>query len=160
MNIWHRMNGESDVKVGTADEDGNELAEEKTTSGLPKYKVLEDGLMNSPEWLQYALSNGTVTLERVDFTNPTEEGTGLADCTWTSIVWTSASDITEEENEAAVTAAEVQYEQALRDIEAKDKQYDNQLKILDTEHSALQTEYDSVKSLIEKTVERNLKLYS
>ena len=160
VNLWHRMNGESDVKVGTADEDGNELADEKTTSGLPKYKVLEDGLMNSPEWLQYALSNGTVTLERVDFTNPTEEGTGLADCTWTSIVWTSASDITEEENEAAVTAAEVQYEQALRDIEAKDKQYDNQLKILDTEHSALQTEYDSVKSLIEKTVERNLKLYS
>ena len=67
---------------------------------------------------------------------------------------------TEEENEAAVAAAEVKYEQALRDIEAKDKQYDNQLKILDTEHNALQTEYDSVKGVIEKTIERNLKLYS
>ena len=116
--------------------------------------------MNSSEWLQSALNNGTITLERVDFTDPTEEGTGLADCTWTSIIWTSSSDITEEENEAAITAAEVQYEQALRDIEAKDKQYDNQLKILDTEHNALQTEYDSVKSVIEKTIERNLKLYS
>ena len=160
INLWHRMNGESDVKVGTADEDGNIVEGGKTESGLPMYKVLEDGLMNSPEWLQSALNNGTITLERVDFTDPTEEGTGLADCTWTSIIWTSSSDITEEENEAAITAAEVQYEQALRDIEAKDKQYDNQLKILDTEHNALQTEYDSVKSVIEKTIERNLKLYS
>ena len=160
INLWHRMNGESDVKVGTEDEEGNLVEGGKTESGLPMYKVLEDGLMNSSEWLQSALNNGTITLERVDFTDPTEEGTGLADCTWTSIIWTSSSDITEEENEAAITAAEVQYEQALRDIEAKDKQYDNQLKILDTEHNALQTEYDSVKSVIEKTIERNLKLYS
>ena len=160
VNLWHRMNGESDIKVGTTDENGNVVTDDKTSSGLPRYKVLEDGLMNSPEWLQYALNNGTITLERVDFTDPTEEGTGLADCTWNSIIWTSSTDITEEENEAAVAAAEVQYEQALRDIEAKDKQYDNQLKILDTEHNALQTEYDSVKSVIEKTIERNLKLYS
>ena len=160
VNLWHRMNGESDIKAGTTDQDGNIVEGGKTKSGLPMYKVLEDGLMNSSEWLQSALNNGTITLERVDFTDPTEEGTGLADCTWTSIIWTSSSDITEEENEAAITAAEVQYEQALRDIEAKDKQYDNQLKILDTEHNALQTEYDSVKSVIEKTIERNLKLYS
>ena len=160
VNLWHRMNGESDIKVGTTDENGNVVTDDKTSSGLPRYKVLEDGLMNSPEWLQYALNNGTITLERVDFTDPTEEGTGLADCTWNSIIWTSSTDITEEENEAAVAAAEVQYEQALRDIESKDKQYDNQLKVLDTEHNALQTEYDSVKSVIEKTIERNLKLYS
>lgn len=160
VNLWHRMNGESDIKVGTTDENGNVVTDDKTSSGLPRYKVLEDGLMNSPEWLQYALNNGTITLERVDFTDPTEDGTGLADCTWNSIIWTSSTDITEEENEAAVAAAEVQYEQALRDIESKDKQYDNQLKILDTEHNALQTEYDSVKSVIEKTIERNLKLYS
>ena len=160
INLWHRMNGESDVKAGTVDEEGNVVGGGKTESGLPMYKVLEDGLMNNSEWLQDALNNGTITLERVDFTDPTEEGTGLADCTWTSIIWTSAVDITEEENEAAVAAAEVKYEQALRDIEAKDKQYDNQLKILDTEHNALQTEYDSVKGVIEKTIERNLKLYS
>ncbi len=160
VNLWHRMNGESDIKVGTADEDGNIIDGGKTEGGLPMYKVLEDGLMNSPEWLQDALNNGTITLERVDFTDPTEEGTGLSDCTWTSIIWTSAADITEEENEAAIAAAEVKYEQALRDIESKDKQYDNQIKLLDTEHNALQTEYDSVKSVIEKTIERNLKLYS
>ena len=160
VNLWHRMNGPSQTKAGTTDESGNVVEGGTTENGLPKYKVLEDGLMNSADWLQYALGKGTVTLERVDFTDPTEEGTGLSDCTWTSIIWTNAQDITEEQNEAAITKAEVEYEQALRDIEAKDKQYDNQLKLLDSEHNALQTEYDSVKGVIEKNIERTLKIYS
>ena len=160
VNLWHRMNGPSQTKAGTTDESGNVVEGGTTENGLPKYKVLEDGLMNSADWLQYALEKGTVTLERVEFTDPTEEGTGLSDCTWTSIIWTNAQDITEEQNEAAITKAEVEYEQALRDIEAKDKQYDNQLKLLDSEHNALQTEYDSVKGVIEKNIERTLKIYS
>lgn len=160
VNLWHRMNGESETKAGTTGADGEIVEGGTTSTGLPLYKVLEDGLMNNADWLQYALNNGTVTLERVQFTDPTEEGTGLADCTWTSIIWTNAADISEEENEAAVTMAEVKYEQALKDIEAKDKQYDNRLKLLDTEHNALQTEYESVKSVIDKNVERTLKIYS
>ena len=176
INLWHRMNGPSIYKVtlegydngihdpendGTIEGDNvKSPTNGRTESGLPLYKVLEDGLMNNAEWLQYALRNGKVTLERVDFTEPTEYGTGLDKYTWNSIQWTNAADITESQNEAAITKAEVEYEQALNDIQAKDKQYDNQLKILDTEHNALQTEYDSIKSIIEKTVERNLKLYS
>ncbi len=176
INLWHRMNGPSIYKVtlegydnGVHDPENDGTIEGdnvksptngRTESGLPLYKVLEDGLMNNAEWLQYALRNGKVTLERVDFTEPTEYGTGLDKYTWNSIQWTNAADITESQNEAAITKAEVEYEQALNDIQAKDKQYDNQLKILDTEHNALQTEYDSIKSIIEKTIERNLKLYS
>ena len=160
VNLWHRMNGPRQTKAGTTDESGNVVEGGTTEGGLPRYKVLEDGLMNNADWLQYALEKGTVTLERVDFSDPTEEGTGLSDCTWTSIIWTNAQDITEEQNEAAITKAEVEYEQALRDIEAKDKQYDNQLKLLDSEHNALQTEYDSVKGVIEKNIERTLKIYS
>ena len=154
------MNGPSQEKAGTTLEDGTVVEGGKTSSGLPLYKVLEDGLMDNAEWLQYALENGTVTLEKVEFVEEAEVGTGLADCEWTSIVWSNAPDISESQNEAAITKAEVEYEQALNDIQAKDKQYDNQLKILDTEHNALQTEYDSIKSIIEKTVERNLKIYS
>ena len=160
INLWHRMNGASDVKAGTTDENGQIISGGKTEKGLPSYKVLEDGLMNSAEWLQTALANGQVSLERVEFVDQTEVGTGLADCKWNSIIWTNAIDITEEQNEVAITKAEIEYKQALNDIEAKDKQYDNQLKRLDTEHSALQTEYDSIKELIGKNVERTLKMYS
>ena len=56
--------------------------------------------------------------------------------------------------------AETEYNQALREIEAKDKEYDTQIKKLDTEHNALQTEYDSIKSVIEKNVERSFKIFS
>ncbi|MBS5802576.1 MAG: hypothetical protein KIC80_06125 [Brachyspira sp.] len=179
INLWHRMNGPSDYKVELDGFDNGARADEKTKAALGEqetgdtspangltpggqllWTVLEDGLYNSADWLQAALENGTVTLERVQFTEPTEEGTGLEDVTWTSILYTNASDISEEQNEAAITKAEIQYQATVKDIEAKDKQYDNVLKRLDTEHSALQTEYDSVKSIIDKQIERHLKMYS
>ena len=69
-------------------------------------------------------------------------------------------DISEEENEKAITEAEVKYKQTLSDIESKDKQYDNIIRRLDTEHNALQTEYETIKSVISKNLERTLKMYS
>ena len=178
VNLWHRMNGPSDDKVELEgiengahpehdngedeplDDDAKTPETGLTANGKILWTVLEDGLMNSQEWLKYALENGYVTLERVNYTEPTEDGSGLENATWTSIIYTNAADITEQENEAAITRAEVEYQQTVRDIEAKDKQYDNILKRLDTEHSALQTEYDSIKSVISKNIERTLKMYS
>lgn len=168
VNLWHRMNGESTDKDGmqtttttntTIGEDGN-LVVDKKTSTQSRWAILEDGLMNSADWLQYALESGTITLERANFENPTEKGTGLANTKWTSIIYTNALDISEETDEAAITKAEAEYESKTKDIEAKDKQYDNMLKLLDTEHSALQSEYDSVKTIISKNTERTLKMYS
>ena len=180
VNLWHRMNGPSEDKVnldgiengahpehanGKDEEDGDADNAKSPANGLTAggkilWTVLEDGLMNSQEWLKYALDNGYVSLERVNYTNPTEEGTGLEDVTWTSIIYTNATDIKEEENERKITQAEVKYQQTVREIESKDKQYDNILKRLDTEHSALQTEYDSIKGVISKNIERTLKMYS
>lgn len=179
VNLWHRMNGPAEYKAELDGYDNGVRADKKTKAaygdqitgdtspangltagGQLLYTVLEDGLRSSAEWLQYALNNGYVSLERVNYTEPTEDGSGLSNVTWTSIIYTNATDISQEQNEAAITKAEIQYEQTVKDIEAKDKQYDNVLKRLDTEHSALQTEYDSVKTVIDKQVERHLKLYS
>ena len=179
INLWHRMNGPSDYKVELDGFENGARADEKTKAALGEqetgttspangltaggqllWTVLEDGLYNNPEWLQAALENGTVTLERVNFTEPTEEGSGLDEVTWTSILYTNATDISEEQDEAAITKAEIEYQATVKDIESKDKQYDNVLKRLDTEHSALQTEYDSIKSIIDKQIERHLKMYS
>ena len=176
INLWHRMNGASNYKVTI---DGVDNGEHDTksdgvisgdnikspTNGLTEngkilWTVLEDGLMNSDEWLNYALKNRVVTMERVNYTEPTEDGTGIKEYTWTSIIYSNALDISEEENEKAITEAEVKYKQALSDIESKDKQYDNIIRRLDTEHNALQTEYESVKSVITKNLERTLKMYS
>ena len=174
VNLWHRMNGPSQDKddqqttTSTTNVTTTEYGTTATTSSTtitttktgPRWKVLEDGLMNSQDWLKYALESGAVSLERVNFTNPTEEGTGLKDATWTSIIYTNALDISEQTDEKAIAVAEAEYEQKSREIEAKDKQYDSMLKLLDTEHSALQQEYESAKAVITKNTERTLKMYS
>ena len=176
INLWHRMNGASNYKVTINGVDNGEHDTKSdgvisgdniksptnglTENGKVLWTVLEDGLMNSDEWLNYALKNRVVTMERVNYTNPTENGTGIKEYTWTSIIYSNALDISEEENEKAITEAEVKYKQTLSDIESKDKQYDNIIRRLDTEHNALQTEYETIKSVISKNLERTLKMYS
>ena len=176
INLWHRMNGASIYKTtidgfdnGIHDEENDGVIEGDnitspgnglTEDGKPLWDILEDGLMNSSDWLKYALETGTITLERVNYSNPTEMNTGLKHYEWSSIIYTNALDISEQTNEEAIAKAEAIYESTTKDIEAKDKQYDNMLKLLDTEHNALQTEYDSVKSIISKNLERTLKMYS
>ena len=162
VNLWHRMNGTSDYRAGVGGDEnfiaGDGWASKSTTE--QSYAVLKDGEMNSSEYLKFAIENGIITLEQVQFVNPSKSEEGIENIEWTSIVFGSAQDITEQKDQAAITKAEVKYEQAQREIQAKDKEYETQLKKLDTEHNALQTEYDSIKSVIEKNVERGFKAFS
>ncbi len=147
VNLWHRMNGESDRKS---------VEGEKGTY----YKQLDDNLLTSQEWLQFALEHGVVTLEKVQFVDEAEDETGLKTTKWMATTYSSCSDITSTEDAVAIARAEAEYNKKLNEIEAKDKKYDNDIKKLDTEHSALQTEYESVKSVIEKNTERSFKAFS
>ena len=113
------------------------------------YKVLQDGLASSSEWIQFALESGLVTMEQVD-----------SNSTWNTLSYSNCSDITEQTNNAAVTIAEAEYNAAMNKIENKDKKYDLELKNIDTEHNSLQTEYDSIKTAIDKNIERTFKIYS
>lgn len=111
------------------------------------YKTLENGLASSPEWMEFALQTGIVTVEQVDKTY-----------NWKSIDYKTCSKITEQtDNSAAVAKAEAEYSRAMNDINAKDSIYDIELKNIDTEHTALQTEYESIKGVINKNIERVFK---
>lgn len=162
VNLWHRMNGSSDFKAGF----GNSTEYNPSEGWASKSKteqswaVLKDGDMNSAEYLKFAIDNGLITLEQVQFVDPSKTEQAVKNIEWTSIIFTNAQDITEQKNQLAITKAETKYEQALREIESKDKRLDVQMKKLDTEHNALQTEYDSIKGVIEKNVERNFKIFS
>ena len=162
VNLWHRMNGTSDFKAGFGNSEdyiaGNGWASKSETD--QNWAVLKDGDMNSEEYLKYAIENGLITLEQVQFVDPSDSTSGIENAQWTSIVFSTAQDITEQKDQIAITKAETEYNQTLREIEAKDKEYDTQIKKLDTEHNALQTEYDSIKSVIEKNVERSFKIFS
>ena len=111
------------------------------------YKTLEDGLASSSKWLESALESGTVTMEQVN-----------SNFDWKSLDYKSCSNIKEESaKDAAVAKAEAEYTRAMRDIEAKDRIFEIQLKNIDTEHSALKEEYDSVKRALDKNIDRTMK---
>lgn len=114
------------------------------------YKQLENGLASSSQWIEYALESGIVSMEQVD-----------KNYTWKSLDYKTCTKITEEtDNSAAVTKAEAEYNRAMNDINSKDSMYDIQLKNIDTEHTALQTEYDSIKNALTKNIERTFKFSS
>lgn len=110
------------------------------------FKALENGLGASKEWLEYAFESGIVTLEQVD-----------KNYKWNGLDYRTCVKITEETDEAAVAKAEAEYNRAMNDIEAKDNIFDMELKNIDTEHNALQTEYDVIKGVIDKNISRTFK---
>ncbi|MDE6139145.1 MAG: hypothetical protein K2F57_06710, partial [Candidatus Gastranaerophilales bacterium] len=110
------------------------------------HKVLENGLASSSQWLAYALEAGIVSLEQVD-----------KSFRWNGLSYKTCTKITEETDTEATTKAEAEYNRAMNDIKAKDNIYDLQLKNIDTEHTSLQTEYDVIKGVIDKNVQRTFK---
>ena len=110
------------------------------------YKAIENGLASSSEWLTYALENGIVSLEQVD-----------KSFKWNGLSYKTCTKITEETDTEATTKAEAEYNRAMNDIKAKDNIYDMQLKNIDTEHSSLLAEYDVIKGVIDKNVQRTFK---
>ncbi|MDR1168669.1 MAG: hypothetical protein LBK53_07275 [Heliobacteriaceae bacterium] len=145
-NLWYRMGS---------------LSEKEKAPNANKYAQLDEKYMNNEAWLKYMLEIGNISMEQVTFNEKgSTETPSLKQREWKSIMYKNSSDISEQEDKIAVTKAEVKYEKALREIQSKDKQYDSDLKKLDTQHNALQTEYESLKSVIDKNVERSFKAFS
>jgi hypothetical protein len=69
-------------------------------------------------------------------------------------------EITEVQNEELIAAAEVKYEQAVEDINAKETKLDLRLSRIDAQHQALKTEYDSVKQIVSKNIDRSFKSFN
>ncbi|MBQ3819736.1 hypothetical protein II810_04740 [bacterium] len=97
-----------------------------------------------------ALRDGTLRLE---YYNVSEKA-------FNSITVSEDNCIQEFEDERAISRAEVKYTQDMTALEKLDKKYDLNLKKLDTEHNALQTEYDSMKTIIDKNIESSFKTFS
>ena len=141
VNLWYRMGG------------GDE--------NQKNYKEIDPNLFNSSEWLEFALEHGMITLEQAQFNaDGSVKYPEMGTYDWNSIIHTNASDIVSQDDEMAIARAEVIYKNKLTEIDNKDKKYEQDLKKLDTEHTALQTEYDSIKEVITKNVERSFKAFS
>lgn len=156
-NLWYRLNGESSIK--------NEMAQNNVAE-------LDHNLASSSEWIQDCLKQGIITIEAASNENVENviqnEIESLQDTLhvklngikWESKIHTSCQDITQQNNDAAIARAEADYERKNREISAKDLKYQNKIKLLDTEHTTLEKEYESVKSALDKNVGRSFKTFN
>lgn len=72
----------------------------------------------------------------------------------------SDESIAEKEDSSAMAIAEQVYKNAMDKIESQDKQFDLQLNKLESEHSALSTEYDAVKNVIKNNVDKSFNIFN
>lgn len=112
--------------------------------------------MYSTDWLYSQLNSGNIHLEEWNTTGG-KEGKG----DWEQVSWSSGDVSLQTKNDdAAATKAEADYTAATAEIQSKDKRLELNLKQIDTEHEALQTEFDSVKKVIDKNIERSFKTFN
>lgn len=117
------------------------------------YNEVSDDNLNSSEWLEAQINNGTIYLYEYGSTSETTMDVQLKS-------WTSGDNNLEFETDDATTAkAEADYEAAQAEIKSKDERYDLELKNIDTEHSSIQSELESVQKVIEKNIENSLKIF-
>ncbi len=68
--------------------------------------------------------------------------------------------IVQKENKAKMAIAEQVYQNHMDRIESEDKRFDMQLTKLESEHTALTTEYESVAKVISKNVEKSFSIFN
>lgn len=112
--------------------------------------------MNSTEWLYAQLSAGNIAL--IEKTGEDANGDGKDD--WGTVSWSSGdSTLISKSDDSQIAKAEAKYDAATASIQSKDKEYDLQLQQINTEHDAIQTEFETVQKVIQKNIERSFKIF-
>jgi hypothetical protein len=113
---------------------------------------------NNSDWLTSMVEAGQISIQAVNIDSKTGEVSMEAESPSSSSV-VSYTDTTSIDSTAA-KKAEAKYNHDLKEIDKKDTKYDLELSKLETERTALTTEYDSVKKVIEDNIERTFGIFS
>jgi len=112
---------------------------------------------NDSEWLKRMIESGLMTIETVSTDKKGEitlAGTSPSSDENVSYVATTTIDKT------ALAKAEAKYEHDMKEVDKKDKRFDLSLSKLETERSALKTQYDTTKKVAGENVERTFKIFT
>lgn len=120
--------------------------------------TLSGDAANNSEWLKSMVETGIFTIDTYKVDNSTGElkSSTTSPSSDTYLGYTATTSIDKE----ALAKAEAKYEHDLKQIDKKDKRFDLSLSKLETERTALTTEYDSVKKVIEDNIERTFGIFS
>lgn len=114
------------------------------------YAKQSDENMNSSEWLQNNIDSGNLYLYKYD-----DDGSGLKNVSWA----TSDASMKEKSDDTQVAKSEAEYEKIMADVASQEKNIDTQLKLLDSEHAEITSVMDSVKTVMDKSIERGFKIF-
>ena len=123
---------------------------ETTTDNAAPGLTGENKIFQDPDWMVKQLKSGNLTIAYYSVAEKGFINTTLDD----------DESITEREDSAAMAIAEQVYQKRMDQVEAQDKQFDLQLNKLESEHNALQTEYDAVKNVIKNNVEKSFNTFN
>ena len=116
-----------------------------------------DAASNS-DWLKNMIECGKISIQIVNTDTKTGDVTfsTTSPSSDTYVGYTTTTSI----DKTALAKAEAEYEKATKDIDNKDKKFDMDLSKLESERTALTTEYDSVKKVISDNIERTFGIFS
>lgn len=144
------------VTDSTNDANKNDVADDYEANyyvnlyyAINSYGWTEKDELSDKSYLQNAILQGDVVLRQLQTDGSWKaESTGSFD-----------SNISEESDDDAINKAEAEYDAEKDQLDYKEKQIDLQMTNLDAERSALTTEMDSVKSIIDKNITQSFKMF-
>ena len=129
-----------------------------TLLGCTNASDYENDIESNPELLNENIMYGYISIDIIYDNRRTGgisyEPTSTSTDTYLSMDKTTTVDST------AAKKAEAEYNKKLKEINRIDKNYDLSLNRLETERTALTTEYDSVKKVIQDNIERTFGIFS
>ena len=137
----------TDTDILTADY-YNQLFNQLCMNGATTDSIKRD-LVKDPEYLMQALKNGQLFISCLNTDGYFYQGN-----------YTLNGYIQEVADEEAIAQAEMEYEITKTKLNYKEESLNLKMKNIDTELSALTTEYDTVKNLISKNVEKVFTMFS
>ena len=124
---------------------------------IADYNGTDGDAANNSEWLKNMIECGKIALDIVNTDDNgavTFSATSPSSDTYVSYTTTTTIDKT------ALAKAEAEYEHKTKQIDQKDKKFDMDLSKLETERTALTTEYESVQKVINDNIERTFGIFS
>ena len=124
---------------------------------IADYNGTDGDAANNSEWLKNMIQCGKISIEIVN----QDKKTGQVSFNTTSpdsdtyVSYTTTTTI----DKSALAKAEAEYEHKTKQIDQKDKKFDMDLSKLETERTALTTEYESVKKVISDNIERTFGIF-
>ena len=137
-------------------------SDKQTLLNSYKDKLTVISQMNNADYFQDALRNGGLFLQKNEQTTGTDENGETINITtgYKTIAWSSCGVIADTYKTEDDAQAQADYESRTTVLANQDKLLDLELNKIETQHKAIETEYDSVKKVIQKNIEISYKIFA